>query len=62
MLRQADPRLIISDDKQRIRLATNALQKITEAERSPNSSIRALGKQKRDEYNRILGDIKRGKG
>jgi hypothetical protein len=62
MLKQADPRLIISDDKQRLRYAGNALQKINEAERSPNSSIRERAKQRKDEYNRIINDIKKGKG
>jgi hypothetical protein len=62
MLKQADPRLIISDDKQRLRYAGNALQKINEAERSANSTIRERAKQKKDEYNRIINDIKKGKG
>jgi hypothetical protein len=62
LLKQADPRLIISDDKQRLKYAGSAYQKITEVERSSSNTIRTLGKQKKDEYNRIINDIKKGKG
>jgi hypothetical protein len=62
LLKQADPRVIISDDKQRLKFASNALQKISEAERSSSGTINNLSKQKKAEYNRILNDIKRGKG
>ncbi len=62
LLKQADPRLIISDDKQRLKFASNALQKINEAERSSNGNINSLSKQKKAEYTRIINDIKRGKG
>lgn len=62
MLKQADPKVIISGDPQRLKYAASALQKINEAERSPNSNIRERAKQKKDEYFRIISDIKKGKG
>jgi DNA repair exonuclease SbcCD ATPase subunit len=62
LLKQADPRVIISDDKQRLKFASSALQKISEAERSSNGTINNLSRQKKAEYTRIINDIKRGKG
>jgi hypothetical protein len=63
MLKQADPKSITSDDKQRLKFAHSAFQKLSETERVSNTGlIRNMVKQRKEEYERILNDIKRGKG